>query len=109
MGAPCKVNFKTKLRLEKDRLERAEAVSLEQLKYRSRDQRLEENVELLNSNITSPNVPLPNSNNASANVVLLTFNNEPRDSAAPRTPTLRGLAATLSISFIIPMAVRFIL
>jgi hypothetical protein len=109
LGAPCKVNLKSKLRAEKDRLERAEAVRLERLKYRSRNQRLEEKVELLTSNITTVNVPLPNSNNTSANVVLPTFNNEPRDSAAPQIPTLRGLAATLSISFIIPMAVRFIL
>jgi hypothetical protein len=109
LGAPCKVNLKTKLRAEKDRLERAEAVRLELLKYRSRNQRLEENVELPNSNITTANVPLPNSNNTSANAVLPTFNNEPRDSAAPRTPTLRGIAATLSISFIIPTAVRLIL
>jgi hypothetical protein len=110
LGAPCKVNLKTVLRTAKERLESEEAFRLEQLKYKSRKQRMEEeNVELQNSNITSTNVPHPNSNNISANVVSSTFNNEPRDSPAPRTPTLRGLAATLCISFIIPMAVSFFL
>jgi hypothetical protein len=107
LGAPCKVNLKSVRRTAKERLESEEAMRRVDLKYKSREQRLrEENVEPLTSNITPANVPLPNSDNTSENVVSSTFNIELRDSAAPRTPTLLGLAATLAISFIIPMAVR---
>jgi hypothetical protein len=80
----------------------------EDLKYKSREQRLrEENVEPPTSNITPANVPLPNPNNDAINVVLPNNNND--DSAAPQTPTLLGCAATLAISFIIPMAARVFL